>query len=50
MARHAAQRHDTQDAVIPDKLYFRIGDVAKLCGVEAYAHAAGAVCIAQRAN
>ncbi len=21
---------------IPDKLYFRIGDVAKLCGVEAY--------------
>jgi DNA-binding transcriptional MerR regulator len=36
MARHAAQRHDTQDAVIPDKLYFRIGDVAKLCGVEAY--------------
>lgn len=22
--------------VIPDKLYFRIGDVAKLCGVEAY--------------
>lgn len=24
------------DATIPDKLYFRIGDVAKLCGVEAY--------------
>lgn len=23
-------------ASIPDKLYFRIGDVAKLCGVEAY--------------
>ena len=24
------------DTSIPDKLYFRIGDVAKLCGVEAY--------------
>lgn len=24
------------DTPIPDKLYFRIGDVAKLCGVEAY--------------
>jgi DNA-binding transcriptional MerR regulator len=24
------------NASIPDKLYFRIGDVAKLCGVEAY--------------
>ncbi|HTW45457.1 MAG TPA: MerR family transcriptional regulator [Acidobacteriaceae bacterium] len=24
------------DTTIPDKLYFRIGDVAKLCGVEAY--------------
>lgn len=26
----------TSGASIPDKLYFRIGDVAKLCGVEAY--------------
>lgn len=24
------------EVVIPDKLYFRIGDVAKLCGVETY--------------
>jgi len=26
----------TTDTSIPDKLYFRIGDVARLCGVEAY--------------
>ncbi len=26
----------TTGTLIPDKLYFRIGDVAKLCGVEAY--------------
>jgi DNA-binding transcriptional MerR regulator len=26
----------TSGTSIPDKLYFRIGDVAKLCGVEAY--------------
>lgn len=26
----------TSSTPIPDKLYFRIGDVAKLCGVEAY--------------
>lgn len=26
----------TAGSPIPDKLYFRIGDVAKLCGVEAY--------------
>jgi DNA-binding transcriptional MerR regulator len=26
----------TMGTSIPDKLYFRIGDVAKLCGVEAY--------------
>ena len=25
-----------REVVIPDKLYFRIGDVAKLCGVETY--------------
>lgn len=30
---HARKPHEI---VIPDKLYFRIGDVAKLCGVEAY--------------
>jgi DNA-binding transcriptional MerR regulator len=36
MARHAAQRRRTHDVVIPDKLYFRIGEVARLCGVESY--------------
>ncbi|MGB6131396.1 MAG: MerR family transcriptional regulator [Acidobacteriaceae bacterium] len=36
MAKHAVQRRAHRDPVIPDKLYFRIGDVAKLCGVEAY--------------
>ena len=36
MARHAAQRPRVRDVVIPDKLYFRIGEVARLCGVEAY--------------
>lgn len=36
MPRHAAQRRASRAVVIPDKLYFRIGDVAKLCGVETY--------------
>lgn len=36
MAKHAAQRRRVRDVVIPDKLYFRIGEVARLCGVEAY--------------
>lgn len=29
-------RASVADTAIPDKLYFRIGDVAKLCGIEAY--------------
>jgi len=36
MPRHATQGRTPQDVVIPDKLYFRIGEVAKLCGVETY--------------
>lgn len=36
MPRSATQRRATHAIVIPDKLYFRIGDVAKLCGVETY--------------
>jgi DNA-binding transcriptional MerR regulator len=36
MAKHASQQRNEQALPIPDKLYFRIGDVAKLCGVEAY--------------
>ncbi len=36
MPKHATQRRAPQQVVIPDKLYFRIGEVAKLCGVETY--------------
>lgn len=36
MTKHATQRRVPHDAVIPDKLYFRIGEVARLCGVETY--------------
>ncbi|HEX4004836.1 MAG TPA: MerR family transcriptional regulator [Acidobacteriaceae bacterium] len=36
MPKHAAQPRPPREVVIPDKLYFRIGDVAKLCGVETY--------------
>jgi DNA-binding transcriptional MerR regulator len=35
MPKHAAQRRRHEPA-IPDKLYFRIGEVARLCGVETY--------------
>ena len=36
MTKHASQQRNEQVSPIPDKLYFRIGEVAKLCGVEAY--------------
>ncbi len=40
MARQQAARRKMQNAktpvLIPDKLYFRIGDVARLCGLPAY--------------
>ncbi|HLJ79145.1 MAG TPA: MerR family transcriptional regulator [Acidobacteriaceae bacterium] len=40
MPKAATSKHGKSKAqreiVIPDKLYFRIGDVAKLCGVETY--------------
>src|SRR6201993_835680 len=36
MSKHASQQKHEQTSPIPDKLYFRIGEVAKLCGVEAY--------------
>jgi DNA-binding transcriptional MerR regulator len=36
MSKHASQQKNDQTSPIPDKLYFRIGEVAKLCGVEAY--------------
>jgi DNA-binding transcriptional MerR regulator len=35
MAKHASQRPG-ESTPIPDKLYFRIGEVARLCGIEAY--------------
>lgn len=36
MPKHATQRRPKPEPVIPDKLYFRIGEVARLCGVETY--------------
>ncbi|HUB18771.1 MAG TPA: MerR family transcriptional regulator [Acidobacteriaceae bacterium] len=36
MPKHAAQRRPRHEPIIPDKLYFRIGEVARLCGVETY--------------
>lgn len=32
----ASRKHATEAPVIPDRLYFKIGDVARICGVEAY--------------
>jgi DNA-binding transcriptional MerR regulator len=36
MPKHAAERRSRHEPPIPDKLYFRIGEVARLCGVETY--------------
>jgi DNA-binding transcriptional MerR regulator len=36
MAKHASPQQSDSNSPIPDKLYFRIGEVAKLCGIEAY--------------
>src|SRR5580658_10916399 len=36
MAKHASRQHGESESIIPDKLYFRIGEVARLCGIEAY--------------
>jgi DNA-binding transcriptional MerR regulator len=36
MSKNAAQRRPRHEPIIPDKLYFRIGEVARLCGVETY--------------
>lgn len=36
MATHLSPRRGTQKPEIPDKLYFRIGEVARLCAVEPY--------------
>jgi DNA-binding transcriptional MerR regulator len=34
--KHATQGRGAVTTAIPDKLYFRIGEVAKLCQVQAY--------------
>ena len=34
--RKAAKNSDSNDIVVPDKLYFRIGEVAKLCKLPTY--------------
>jgi DNA-binding transcriptional MerR regulator len=31
-----SQKRDLDSPVIPDRLYFKIGDVARICGVETY--------------
>jgi DNA-binding transcriptional MerR regulator len=36
MAAQANRKQSAQAAVIPDRLYFKIGDVARICGVETY--------------
>jgi DNA-binding transcriptional MerR regulator len=36
MAVQSAQKHLPPSTEIPDRLYFRIGDVARICGVEPY--------------
>lgn len=35
-SKSAAQKPVTADVVIPDKLYFRIGEVSRLCGLPTY--------------
>ncbi len=36
MASQANRKRDYAPPLIPDRLYFKIGDVARLCGVESY--------------
>jgi DNA-binding transcriptional MerR regulator len=36
MASQTTRKRVTHSPVIPDRLYFKIGDVARLCGVEPY--------------
>lgn len=35
-AKSTAPRPSTDDIVVPDKLYFRIGEVSRLCGLPSY--------------
>lgn len=36
MASQASRKHAADAPLIPDRLYFKIGDVAQICGVETY--------------
>jgi DNA-binding transcriptional MerR regulator len=36
MATQPSRKHAYEPPTIPDRLYFKIGDVARLCGVETY--------------
>jgi DNA-binding transcriptional MerR regulator len=36
MAAHAPTKRAVDPKMIPDRLYFKIGDVAQICGVETY--------------
>jgi DNA-binding transcriptional MerR regulator len=36
MALPVAQKRDASQTIIPDRLYFKIGDVAKICDLETY--------------
>jgi len=36
MAAYASTKRAVDSQVIPDRLYFKIGDVAQICGVETY--------------
>src|ERR1700728_75182 len=36
MATQPSRKHVYEPPSIPDRLYFKIGDVARLCGVETY--------------
>jgi DNA-binding transcriptional MerR regulator len=36
MASTLAQKRDASQTIIPDRLYFKIGDVAKICDLETY--------------
>jgi DNA-binding transcriptional MerR regulator len=36
MALQVSKKHAVDSPAIPDRLYFKIGDVARICGVETY--------------
>lgn len=36
MATHLSQKRAYETPTIPDRLYFKIGDVARICGLETY--------------